>query len=186
MVGSYGVVGGIAEIVDASPDGNTLAFSDAGSGRIGFVDITDPTNPTQLPDVITGGEPTSVGWAGDYVVAAVLTTPWSEGNPAPDPSDPANAGALYVIDVSNPSTPTVLGTIAIGFQPDSVKFVERNGAYIAIVCIENEPIVVDQNENVLDEDIPGFPTSGPNFPQDRSLPGAIQVVTVEGAWHGTV
>lgn len=179
QVASYGVTGGIAEIVDASGDGNTLAFSDASAGRVGFVDITDPANPVALPDLVTGGEPTSVSFAGSYAVAAVLTTPWDEGELAPDPSDPANAGLLFVIDVSNPAAPVSLGTIPIGFQPDSVKLTTINGNLVAVVCIENEPIVVDQNELVLDEDIPGFPTSGATFPQDRSLPGLIQVITID-------
>lgn len=177
-ISSFGVNGGIAEIVDASADGNTLAFSDADAGRIGFIDITDPLNPVALPDVATGGEPTSVSISGNIAVAAVLTTPWSEGNPAPDPTDPANAGALFVIDISNPQNPTVLGQIAIGFQPDSVKLTRVGRRLVAVVCIENEPIVVDSNEIVLDEDIPGFPTSGPNFPQDRSEPGFVQVITI--------
>ncbi|MCB9881413.1 MAG: esterase-like activity of phytase family protein [Planctomycetes bacterium] len=179
QIASYGVVGGIAEIVTASPDGNTLAYSDASGGRIGFVDVTNPANPVALPDVVTGGEPTSVSWAGNVVVAAVKIVTWSEGQPAPDPSDPGNAGALFVIDASNPQAPSLIGTVAIGFQPDSVKLVLRGRAPVAVVCIENEPIVVDENELVIDEDIPGFPTSGATFPQDRSLPGAIQVVTLD-------
>ncbi len=179
QVSSYGVTGGIAEIVSASGDGNTLAFSDADAGRIGFVDITDPANPVALPDVLTGGEPTSVSFAGDYVVAAVKTQLAGEDDPAPDPTDPANAGQLFLIDASNPAVPVSLGSVAIGYQPDSVKLVERNGNLVAVVCIENEPIVVDATETILDEDIPGFPTSGAVFPQDRSLPGLVQVVTLD-------
>ncbi|MEL7158196.1 MAG: hypothetical protein AAFN30_16575, partial [Actinomycetota bacterium] len=44
-----------AEIVAASPDGMTLIYSDSPAGRIGFVDISDPSNPApagfvSLPD----------------------------------------------------------------------------------------------------------------------------------------
>ncbi len=178
-VASYGVQGGIAEIVTASPDGRTLAFSDASGGRVGFVDITNPSQPLQLPDVVTGGEPTSVSWAGPYVVAAVIRRPPQTGQPAPDPSDPFNAGGLFVIDASNPQAATVVATIPLGFQPDSVKAVRRGGLIVAVVCIENQPIVVNAAGNVIEEDRPGFPTSGGTFPQDRSLPGAIQVVTID-------
>lgn len=181
QIASYGVVGGIAEIVSASPDGLTLAYSDASGGRVGFVDATDPFDPIALPDFLTGGEPTSVSFAGNYVLAAVITAGPSAGDPAPDPSDPANAGALFVLDASDPSAVVNLGSIPIGFQPDSVKAFQRNGSLVAVVCIENEPIVVDDTETVLDEDLPGFPTSGPDFPQDRSLPGLIQVVTIDPA-----
>jgi hypothetical protein len=180
-IASYGVTGGIAEIVDASPDGRTLAFSDAGGGRVGFVDVTDPARPAALPSITTGGEPTSVSWVGRWVVAAVITTPPRIGQPAPDPRLPANAGRLYVIDAANPSAPVVRGSVAIGFQPDSVKASERNGRLVAIVCIENQPIVVDAQGRVLDEDLPGFPAGGTSFPQDRSLPGLIQVVTIDPA-----
>ncbi|MEZ5964438.1 MAG: esterase-like activity of phytase family protein [Planctomycetota bacterium] len=176
---SFGVVGGTAEIVAASPDGRTLAYSDASGGRVGFVDISDPAHPVASANVTTGGEPTSVAYAGHYVVAAVITTPPQVGQPAPDPRLPANAGRLFVIDAGNPASPTLLGTVAIGFQPDSVKLVERRGRLVAVVCIENQPIVVDANELVLDEDLPGFPTRGTTFPQDRSLPGLVQVVTID-------
>ena len=178
-IASYGVIGGNAEIVSPSADGHTLAFSDARGGRVGFVDIRDPRRPVALPDVVTGGEPTSVSFAGDYVVAAVLSTAPATGQPAPDPRDPANAGKLFVIDASDPAAPSVLGSVAIGYHPDSVKLVERDGVLVAVVCIENEPIVVDENELVLPLELPGFPTSGAKFPQDRSLPGLIQVVTID-------
>lgn len=181
QLSSFGVVDGIAEIVAASPDGRTLAYSDASGGRVGFVDITDPAHPTALAQVTTGGEPTSVAFAGRYVVAAVVSTPPQINQPAPDPRLPANAGRLWVIDAGNPASPVVLGTVAIGFQPDSVKAWLRNGRVVAVVCIENQPIVVDESELVLDEDRPGFPTSGATFPQDRSLPGLVQVVSVDPA-----
>ena len=179
QVASHGVSGGIAEIVAASPSGDTLVFSDASSGRIGFVDIHDPAQPAALPDVVTGGQPTSVDWAGDYVVVAVQTAPPQIGRPAPDPFAPANAGRLFVIDASDPRAPVVLGTVAIGFQPDSLKLMEHGGELVAVVCIENEPVVVDEHGSVLDEDLPGFPTSGSTFPQDRSPAGLVQVVRID-------
>jgi PAS domain S-box-containing protein len=50
--------------------------------------------------VVTGGEPSSVSYVGDYVVAVVLTRPWEAGEIAPDPRDAAGAGSMFVIDAS--------------------------------------------------------------------------------------
>ncbi len=177
QVSSFNVATGNAEIVAASADGRTLAYSDATTGKVGLVDVTDPARPVALPDVVTGGEPTSVSFAGRYLVAAVITTPWPVGQPAPDPALPSNAGRLFVIDAGNPAAPVTLGSIPIGFQPDSVKASLRNGQIVAVVCIENQPIVVGSNGLVIADDRPGFPTGGGTFPQDRSLPGAVQVVS---------
>ncbi|MGE3174195.1 MAG: hypothetical protein AB7O97_16320 [Planctomycetota bacterium] len=176
---TFAVKGGIAEIVAASPDGRTLAFSDARGGRVGFVDLREPSLPVALPDVVTGGEPTSVSWHGDVVVAAVVAHGPEIGAAAPDPTVAANAGALVVIDASVQSTPKELGRVAIGHQPDSVALLRRGADLVAIVCIENQPIVVDKGGVVLEDDRPGYPTGGASFPQDRSAPGLVQVVTLD-------
>ncbi len=41
-VANFVIAGGVAEIVAATPDGNTLIYTDADGRRIGFVDITNP------------------------------------------------------------------------------------------------------------------------------------------------
>lgn len=182
---SFAVASGNAEIVAASGDGRTLAYSDATAGRIGLVDIRQPAQPVALAEVVTGGEPTSVAFAGRYLVAVVITTPTLVGQPAPDPTLPANAGRLVVVDVADPASPVTLGTVAIGFQPDSVKAELRDGRIVAVVCIENQPIVVGADGRAVAEDRPGFPTSGTNYPQDRSLPGLVQVVSIDPAAVGS-
>ena len=35
----------VAEIVDVTPDGRTLVYTDAVQGVVGFVDIADPSDP---------------------------------------------------------------------------------------------------------------------------------------------
>jgi hypothetical protein len=180
-IASFAVATGNAEIVAASADGRTLAYSDATAGRLGLVNIADPARPIALPDILTGGEPTSVAFAGRYLIGVVITTPSTVGQPAPDPLLPTNAGRMFVIDMANPAAPVNLGSIAIGFQPDSVKATWRDGRIVAVVCIENQPIVVDSAGRVLADDRPGFPVSGTTFPQDRSLPGLVQVLTIDPA-----
>ena len=38
----------VAEIVSATPDGNTLVYPDSETKTVGFVDIHDPANPLSL------------------------------------------------------------------------------------------------------------------------------------------
>ena len=113
----------VSEIVTASADGNTLIYTDAETGAIGFVDITDPANPQPGGIVDTAGEPTSVAVAQGYALAAINTS-----------SDfVMTSGELLVIDIE---TLAVVRTIPLTGQPDSVA-VSPNGRWAAIV-IENE------------------------------------------------
>ncbi len=70
LVSKYVAAGGpIAEIVSASPDGNTLVYTSSSTGTIGFADISDATVPTLLgtTDVASAtggdGEPTAVAFS---------------------------------------------------------------------------------------------------------------------------
>lgn len=115
----------VAEIVDASPDGNTLLYTDGVAGNIGLVDISDPSNPVGLGTIDVGGEPTSVAVTGDglYAVAAVNTSP-----------DFVNVtGNLIVIDIESQ---LIVATLPLPGQPDSLK-VSPDNQFIAI-AIENE------------------------------------------------
>ena len=62
-------VDGVAEIVAATPNGQTLFYTSADAGVLGVVDITNPARPVLLPRVdvrINGvGEPTSVAISPD-------------------------------------------------------------------------------------------------------------------------
>src|SRR5687767_12174229 len=57
-VATYVVSGDVAEIVAATPDGNVLIYTDSSAQEVGFVDITDPANPTELGTIGVDGEPT--------------------------------------------------------------------------------------------------------------------------------
>jgi sugar lactone lactonase YvrE len=112
-----------AEIIDETIDGRTLVSTDSPTGRIGFIDISDPANPRPKGSLDVGGEPTSVATAGIWSLVAV--------NTSASFTDPS--GELLVVD---PRTQRVVTRIALAGQPDSVA-VSPDGRYAAIV-IENE------------------------------------------------
>jgi hypothetical protein len=166
-VASYGVPSGVAEIVDATDDGRTLLFSNSSDNAIGFVDISNPARPRTITSVPVGGEPTSVSVAGPIAVAAVFVDRPDEGMPPPAFAP----GELVVMDISNPRRPVVLGSVAIGWQPDSVKLLRLRGdRYVAVVAIENQPVVVENGVVTDDED--------PGNPNDVSPAGYVQVITL--------
>ena len=152
-VNRYVVGGAVAEIISASPDGNTLAFTNAGDQKIGFVDITDLKNPQPLGtvDVAELGEPTSVAITPDgrYAVAAVLNLIDEKTQSIAD----QKPGTLVFIDLK---TRTIAGQLLLpGIGPDSVA-ITPDGKKV-IVAIEDEEDV---------ENLPG------------QRPGAINIVTI--------
>ncbi len=113
----------VAEIVAASDDGKTLVYTDSANEAIGFVDITYPSNPMPLGLLFVEGEPTSVGVAGPYALAAVNTSL----------NFVTISGELVVIDIASQTEVT---RIDLGGQPDAVA-VSPDQRYAAI-AIENE------------------------------------------------
>lgn len=116
---THDVNGSVAEIVAATLDGRTLIYTNSLDGRIGFVDISNPAAPVELPFLEAGGEPTSVTTTpdGKWALAVVDATP----------------DKLLVIDLSDRTVET---TLTLGGQPDSIA-VSSDGQYAAI-AIENE------------------------------------------------
>ncbi|MBV1914055.1 MAG: esterase-like activity of phytase family protein [Pseudomonadales bacterium] len=138
----------VAEIVAAADGGNTLVYTDGKLDKIGFVDITNIAEPAAVGSVDVGGEPTSVAVIGNYALAAVNTS-----------LDYVNtSGNLVVIDIT---TKTVVETIALGGQPDSIA-ISPDGQYAAVV-IENE----------RDEDL------GEGIP-DQAPAGLFQIINLTG------
>ncbi|MEM7338289.1 MAG: esterase-like activity of phytase family protein [Actinomycetota bacterium] len=123
-----------AEIVAATSDGKTLVYSDSPGERIGFVDITDPSNPQ--PDGIyalpAGDEPTAVAVYKDWILVGVIDSTSTFTEPV---------GYLLVLDAD---TRTMKAEIDLGGQPDSIG-VNSRSRYGAVV-IENE-----RNEDTDDE-----------------------------------
>lgn len=128
--------GTVSEIVAATADGNTLVYTDATSGSIGFVGIHNPRIPVPLGTLALGGEPTSVDMLGNRLALVGVNT--SDG----DYDNPT--GHLAVVDIE---ARTILAELDLGGQPDSVK-VSPDGRYAAI-AIENER---DEDEVVNGEE----------------------------------
>ena len=114
----------VAEIVAATRDGKTLAYTDSQTEAIGFVDISDPSAPVAsgtLTDL--GGEPTSIAVDNRHALVAVNTSA----------SFTETSGELLVIDVAKRE---IVATHLLPGQPDAVA-VSPDGRYAAVV-IENE------------------------------------------------
>jgi DNA-binding beta-propeller fold protein YncE len=128
-----------AEIVDATPDGKTLVYTDSPSGRIGLIDIADANKPLPLGSIEVGGEPTSVAVLGDWALVLVNTSQDPDGEAGPLNDYDAPSGELVVIDIASRSE---VRRITLAGQPDSIAL-SPDQNYAAIV-IENER---DEDEN---------------------------------------
>ena len=155
----------VAEIVAATDDGKTLLYSDAGSGLIGFVDISNPSSPTAGGTIATGGSPTSVTVVKGHALVLVDDTPID-----PDESFGAHAGRLLVIDIG---TRSIVRTLDLGGQPDSIK-VTHDSQY-AVIAIENQ-----RDETVADGIMPHIPANGAALDE----PGWVTIVDLKGPLTG--
>lgn len=150
-----------AEIVDVSRDGNTLVYTDSFSERLGFIDIRNPARPAPGGAIDAGGQPTSVAFAGNWILLAVSTRADPDGEGPLNEFD-APSGELVVVDARSRA---VAGRIALAGQPDSIA-ISPDQRFAAIV-IENER---DEGEN--DGRIPQLPA------------GSLQVIELRGAPAG--
>ncbi|MCM0619983.1 esterase-like activity of phytase family protein [Nocardioides bruguierae] len=163
----------VAEISAVSEDGTTVVYTDAAGKRIGFVDVTDPSNPvgdgtldlSELGDV--EDEPTSVAVVGDYVMVVVNTS-----ESYTDPS-----GRVDVVELASRER---VASLDLGGQPDSIA-VSPDGTYAAI-AIENE-----RDEDVLPDDAATDPDA-----EEGDLPqapaGFVQTIDLTGTpdtWTAT-
>src|ERR687891_246089 len=125
-----------AEIADVTPDGKTLIYTEAPTGRIGFVDIRRAHAPEPDGILDVGGDPTSVAIVGRWALVAVNTGTFA-----------APSGELVLVDIASHA---IVRRIALAGQPDSVA-ISPDEKYAAIV-IENE-----RDEDVNDGLIPQLP-----------------------------
>lgn len=141
--------GTVAEIAAVSPDGNTVAYTDAVGGRIGFVDIADPAAPEGLGTYVLGdGSPTSVAIVDDHALVVVDESDYpDDGSGYGD-----RAGRLEVITLADQQQ--VVPPIDLGGQPDSIA-ISPDGAFAAIamenqrnelMCKEGATITVDPED----------------------------------------
>lgn len=128
----------VAEIIDTTPRGTQLVYTDSENGEIGFVDIKNPAAPMPQGTVAVGGEPTSLAILGDLVLVAVNTS-----ESFTDPS-----GKLVVININSKK---VVTQRELGGQPDSIAIAPDKRR--AVIVLENER---DEDEN--DGLIPQLPS----------------------------
>ncbi|MBM7066396.1 esterase-like activity of phytase family protein [Actibacterium sp. 188UL27-1] len=111
------------EIIDVTPDGMTLIYTDSPLEALGRVDITDPAAPKPLGNIALDGEPTSVAVVQGVAIVGVNT---SESYTEP-------SGYIAAINVGDG---TETDRCDLGGQPDSIA-VAPDGSFVA-VAIENE------------------------------------------------
>lgn len=116
-----------AEILDATPDGETLVYADSEREAVVTVSLADPEAPERLGSITFDGEPTSVAVRDDGRVLVSLDTSESFTQPS---------GELLVVDLSDRREPSVQRRFDLAGQPDAVA-VGPDGRYTA-VAIENE------------------------------------------------
>ncbi|GAB2445008.1 esterase-like activity of phytase family protein [Nocardioides hungaricus] len=150
----------VAEISSVSDDGKTLVYTDAAGKRAGFLDISDPENPVGRGsvDLVTAGnaddQPTSVAVMGNYLLVTVDS---SGGNFA----DPSGRVDVYTMD-----TRTLVKTIDVGGQPDSI-VIGKDRRYAAVAM-----------ENQRDEEF--APPGGEAGDLPQAPPGNLQVIDLQG------
>jgi DNA-binding beta-propeller fold protein YncE len=126
----------VAEIVAATPDGNTVIFTNAEEKKLGFVSLTNPTSPSLVGnvDLTALGEPTSVAITpnGQYAIVAILRDP--------------QPGLLVFVNVN---TRQIVGQVQLrGIGPDSIA-IAPDGQRV-VVAIEDQ-----EDENNLPGQRPG-------------------------------
>ena len=114
----------VAEIVAATPDGQTLVYSDSEQELLGFVDITNPADPQPAGTIELRGEPTSVAVTGGYALVAVVSPNSTFTNPK------------GVLEVYNLNTKRRVKRFNLRGQPDAIA-ISPDGRYAGVV-VENE------------------------------------------------
>ncbi|MDP6437871.1 MAG: hypothetical protein QF790_11355 [Gammaproteobacteria bacterium] len=162
-------VDGNAEIVQATPDGNLLVYTNSRRKSLDVVGLEDPSSPSLLASVELPGEPTSVAISpkGDWALAAVVVADARDGKAPPDQRLP---GVLALVDIREPGAAAVTATIGIGHQPDSIAVSSSGYELLAILAIENEPVIVKDGQVTKNK--------SPGNESDISFPGAVQIVAV--------
>ncbi len=149
-----------AEIVDVTPDGKTLLYTDSPAGLLGFVDVRNAESPRALGTLELGGEPTSVAVRGKLALVGV--------NTSADFLHPS--GQLLVVDIKGRRVKAVF---TLAGQPDSVA-VSPDGRFAAI-AIENE-----RDEDLNDGLIPQLPAGALQVLEMRgNKPSSWKLSTVD-------
>ncbi|WP_413544009.1 esterase-like activity of phytase family protein [Citricoccus nitrophenolicus] len=140
----------VAEISTVTADGNTVIHTDAEAGGIGFVDITDPEDPTADGFKPTDGSPTSVYATEDHIIVVTDQTE--------DFEDPAGK-----VEFWDPQTRELIHGVQLKGQPDSID-VSPDGS-TAMIAMENQR---DEDREDVDGGLPQLP------------PGDLAVIDLSG------
>ena len=162
-------VDGNAEIIQAAADGMYLVHTNSKRNSIDIVDLTDPATPQTITSLDMPGEPTSVGVSQDGQWALALVHS-SQSKPCKSPVDQRLPGVLALIDLREPTNASVTTLMGIGHHPDSIAVTSSGNDLLAIIAIENKPVIVVDGK-VTDEDSPGDIN-------DISNAGSIQIVAI--------
>jgi DNA-binding beta-propeller fold protein YncE len=162
-------VDGNAEIIQAAAGGTHLVHTNSERNSIDVVDITDPGNPNRVASLPMPGEPTSVGASpdGNWAIAVVYA---SASRPGKKPVDGRLPGVLALLDLREPAEARVVTTLGIGHHPDSIAVTTSGDELLAIIAIENEPVIIADGK-VIDDDAPGQLN-------DISFAGLIEIVAL--------
>ncbi len=127
----------VAEISTVTADGNTVIHTDAEAGGIGFVDITDPENPTADGFKPTDGSPTSV-YATEAFIIVVTDKSEDYVNP------------VGKVEFWDPETRELIHGVELKGQPDSIDVSPDQAT--AMIAMENQ-----RDEDLGDGGLPQMP-----------------------------
>jgi hypothetical protein len=162
-------VAGNAEIIQAAANGMYLVHTNSKRNSIDVVDLTDPANARTAASLDMPGEPTSIGVSpdGEWAMAVIYASQSVAGK---KPVDPRLPGVLALIDLRDPANASVTKLMGIGHHPDSIAVTKSGDELLAIIAIENEPLIVVDGK-VVDDDAPG------NI-NDISNKGSVQILAI--------
>lgn len=162
-------VDGNAEIIQAAAAGMYLVHTNRDRSSIDIVDLINPVNAKAVASLDMPGEPTSVSVSpdGKWALAVVYGSKSKAGK---RPLDPRLPGVLALIDLRDPVNAAVTSFMGIGHHPDSIAVTRSGDELLAVIAIENEPLIVVEDK-VIDSDAPGNPN-------DISEKGSVQIVRI--------
>ncbi|MCU0286570.1 MAG: Ig-like domain-containing protein [Acidobacteria bacterium] len=114
------------------------------------IDISNPSSPTIVGSINITHNLAAVFVKGNYAYVASADYTGTGG--------PDRTGRLYVIDVTNPAAPTLVGNIAL---PDAASDVSINGNYAYVACGPGGLQIIDISKPAAPDLVQNYNTSGP-------------------------
>lgn len=166
-----GFIDTASDPVDVAAAGGYAVIADRVDGLLVF-DLADPGHPVELARAATSGAPRAVALAGSLALVGL--------------SQPGNAGALAVFDLSLASAPSLLSQLALPMPADKV----ATSSQLAMVSAWNTVHVIDLSDPTAPVELASDGTStvtGIAFVGDLAyvshMPGSLQVLDVSEPDH---